>query len=122
MDPVRTAVLDAGKGVRGSANYGGRRQVTLIAAERWLDLQQELDAELDPSIRRANVLVSGLDLENSRGRLLRIGTCVLRIGGEVRPCERMEDAHPGLQNAMSPRWRGGAWAEVLSGGEIAVGD
>jgi MOSC domain-containing protein YiiM len=34
----------------------------------------------------------------------------------------MEDAHPGLQNAMRERWGGGAFAEVLDGGRIAVGD
>ena len=122
MDSVRSATLDVRKGVRGSANYGGRRQVTLIALERWIELQHELNAPIDPKLRRANVMLSGLDLENSRGRILRIGTCLLRIGGETRPCEQMEEAHAGLQNAMRTRWRGGAWAEVLTGGEITVGD
>jgi MOSC domain-containing protein YiiM len=66
--------------------------------------------------------VSGIDLERTRGRLLGIGECLLRIGGEVRPCERMEEAHRGLRDAMSPRWGGGAWAEVIRGGEIRVND
>jgi MOSC domain-containing protein YiiM len=122
MDPVRSATLDAGKGVRGSANYGGRRHVTLISLARWAELGLELKHQIDPSVRRANVLLSGLDLENSGGRVLRIGSCLLRVGGETRPCERMEEAHPGLQNAMRKRWGGGAWAEVIAGGEIAIGD
>ena len=46
----------------------------------------------------------------------------VRINGETRPCERMEDAHPGLQEMMRDRWGGGAFAEVIDGGEIRVGD
>jgi MOSC domain-containing protein YiiM len=122
MDSVPSATLEAGKGVRGSANYGGRRHVTLISAERWKDLTKALGADVHPSTRRANVMVSGLDLEDTRGRILRIGPCLLRIGGETRPCERMEEAHPGLQEAMKTRWGGGVWAEVLTGGDITVGD
>ena len=30
-------VLEAGKGLLGSANYGGRRQVTIVSQERWQD-------------------------------------------------------------------------------------
>jgi MOSC domain-containing protein YiiM len=122
MDPVQSATLDAGRGLRGSANYDGRRHVTIVTTERWSELMEELSAHIDPSARRANLLVSGLDLENSRGRILTLGACLLRIGGETRPCERMDEAFPGLRVAMETRWGGGAWAEVLRGGEIVVGN
>jgi MOSC domain-containing protein YiiM len=122
MDPVASAILDADRGLRGNANLGGRRQVTIISLERWSELMEVLGAELPPSARRANLLVSGIDLEQSRGRVLRIGGTRLRINGETRPCERMEEAHAGLEALMRDRWGGGAFAEVLDGGEIRVGD
>jgi MOSC domain-containing protein YiiM len=122
MDAVRSAALVEGRGVRESANYGGRRHVTIITSERWSELMNELGASIDPSARRANLMVSGLNLENSGGRRLLVGECTLLIGGETRPCERMEEALTGLQEAMRSRWGGGAWAEVVLGGSIAVGD
>lgn len=42
--------------------------------------------------------------------------------GEVRPCEQMDEAMPGLKAAMSVPWGGGAFGEILDDGEIAVGD
>jgi len=122
MDPVDAGVLIEGQGMEDSANRGSHRQVTVIALERWLEMMAELGADVDPSARRADLMVSGLDLELSRGRLLKVGECVLRIGGEVRPCERMDQAWRGLRDAMSPRWGGGVWGEVLRGGPIAVGE
>jgi MOSC domain-containing protein YiiM len=122
MDAVDTAALEAGSGLRGNANRGGRRQVTIISEARWAELMNALGADLSPSARRANLLVSGIDLENSRGRVLRVGGARLKINGETRPCEQMEQAHAGLQTLMCERWGGGAFAEVLDGGEIHAGD
>ena len=122
MDSRLVAELEAGRGLVGNADRGGRRQVTLISEERWHELMAEVGATLGPEARRANLVISTIDLENTRGRVLRIGVCRLRIGGETRPCEQMEDAAAGLQKAMRARWGGGAFAEVVEGGSIAVGD
>ena len=121
MDPVGAALLEV-SGLRGNANRGGKRQVTIISQERWAELMTALGADVPPSARRANLMVSGLDLENTRGRVLRVGTTRLLINGETRPCEQMDAAHAGLQELMRDRWGGGAFAEVVEGGDIRVGD
>ncbi len=122
MDPVTHGTLVAGQGLLDSANQGGRRQVTLIARERWNLAVQSMGMHIDPIQRRANVLVAGIDLENTHSRILQVGGCRLLIRGETRPCERMDEAVPGLQNALDAHWGGGAFAEILRGGEITVGN
>ena len=122
MDVVEQATLQAGKGLVGNANQGGRRQVTILEREIWAELMTEVGGRLPPSARRANLLICGLSLSSSRKRVLGIGSCRIRILGETKPCERMEEACPGLQAAMSRAWAGGAFGEVLDDGEIVVGD
>jgi MOSC domain-containing protein YiiM len=122
MDPHDRVTLVAGRGIAGNANQGGKRQVTLLSQENWQQVIDRLGSEVDPIARRANLLVSGIDLENCRERVLRIGACRLVVRGETQPCDRMEQAHAGLRHAMSPHWGGGAFAEVLDDGDIAVGD
>lgn len=121
MDSAASATLDE-KGLLGNANRDGFRAVTIVSNERWNALMKEVGAGLGLEARRANLVVSGIDLENSRGKTLRIGACRLRIGGETRPCELMDEAAAGLQEAMRSHWGGGAFATVMNGGQIAVGD
>lgn len=122
MDEADSVELVAGRGIRGNANQGGRRQVTIIEEERWRELMAQLDGSLSPAARRANLMASGIRLANSRGRILRIGNCRIRIFGETKPCERMDEALAGLRDAMRSDWGGGAFGEVLDDGQISVGD
>lgn len=122
MDPTNEALLDPIEGLVGSVDRSRRRQVTILELEAWSAVMSELGACLDPSKRRANILISGVRLANSRNHLLTIGAASVLIGGEVTPCERMEQALVGLQAAMRPNWRGGVFAQVLVGGTIRIGD
>jgi MOSC domain-containing protein YiiM len=122
MDAADKASLVAGRGLVGNANQGGKRQVTIIEQEIWKALMERFASRLSPSARRANLLVEGIHLQNSRGRVLCIGRCRIRIIGETRPCERMDEALPGLRAALGENWGGGAYGEILDDGQIEVGD
>lgn len=122
MDPVREATLVAGQGMQGSVGRSRRRQVTLLERENWERCTADVGSDADPSRRRANIVVSGIALARTRGRVLRIGDVRLAVGGELTPCERMDEVHPGLQAALRPEWRAGVFAQVLDSGVIRIGD
>ncbi|GGC22545.1 molybdenum cofactor biosysynthesis protein [Novosphingobium marinum] len=103
------------------------RQGTLIEARGWADAMADLGLEEAFAIpwqeRRANLLVDGLRLPREVGAIVAVGkTLRLEITDECNPCSRMDAIRPGLKAALTPDWRGGALARVLTGGDIAVGD
>ena len=122
MDPVAEAEAVEGRGLENNANQGGKRQITIIDEARWREATGELGVDVDPRARRANVMLRGIDLERTNGRLLRIGDSLVRIYGETRPCHQMDEAQQGLRAALSPHWRGGAFGEIIEGGTIRIGD
>lgn len=122
MDSIASVEAIERRGLAGNADQGGKRQITLIDEARWREAEAELGTAVDPSARRANVMLRGIDLEATRGRTLRIGGCLVRIYNETRPCYQMDQAFRGLQAALSPRWRAGACGEIVQSGLIAVGD
>jgi len=122
MDPTPRVTLIAGHGIEGNASVGGKRHVTVLSLERWREVERSLGRTISPSARRANVLVSGIDLADARGKLLRLGSARIAVRGETRPCEQMDEASSGLRAALSPPWAGGLFGEVAVGGVIAIGD
>jgi MOSC domain-containing protein YiiM len=122
MDEVTEATLVTGKGLAGDVTTSRRRQVTVIEREVWDAMMKELGADASPAGRRANLMVSGVKLVETRGQILTIGGLRLSVGGELTPCERMDEYLPGLRAAMTPDWRGGIFAQVLDDGVITVGD
>jgi MOSC domain-containing protein YiiM len=122
MTAVGEARLVAGQGIDGTVDRSRRRQITLVEREIWERLTRHLGGDVPASMRRANLLVSGFVLADTRGREFSIGDSRLVIAGELKPCERMDEALPGLRDAMYPDWQGGAFAQVLHDGVIRVGD
>jgi MOSC domain-containing protein YiiM len=66
-------------------------------------------------------MISGLSLAGQRDRVLKVGDCRIRVLGETRPCERMDEAFQGLREAMKAGWGGGSFGEVLDDGQVALG-
>lgn len=101
----------------------GKRQVTVLSLQQWQAACQSINADLVWTIRRANLLVDGLSFSPADvGKQLRIGDLSLEITGETDPCKKMEMAHPGLELALTPDWRGGVTCRVLNDAMIHLGD
>ncbi len=124
MEEIETAKVTQGGGIDG--DYGGgklkKRQVTVLSADVWGEVCAELGAELPWTTRRANLLVSGVDLPKRDGVRITIGALELEVGMETAPCERMDEQHQGLTEALKPDWRGGLACRVLNDAEIRIGD
>jgi len=62
-----------------------------------------------------------------RGPEIRLGTfgsgpVRLEVTNPTQPCQRMEEAFPGLLKALHPEWRGGVTCLVLDDGVVRIGD
>lgn len=121
MDPADAATAVENQGIVGNTDQRGKRQVTVIEKEVFDRVRQALPDAL-PVMRRANVMVSGLRLEETRGSILTLGGVRLQIYGMTRPCERMDEQCPGLRDALMPHWGGGVFGVVLADGDMRVGD
>lgn len=103
LQPVVRASLRAGHGIDGNVSHGRKRQVTLLEREAWQHVRERLGGAVDPSARRANLLIRGVSLADSRGRKIAIGDVRILIYGETRPCHLMDEAAAGLRAAMADR-------------------
>lgn len=79
METVETAAISIEDGVEGNVRTSRRRKVTVMAAEAWDAACGELGAGLPWTLRRANLLVEGLDLPREPGPRLHIGSVVLEV-------------------------------------------
>ncbi|HFA47512.1 MAG TPA: MOSC domain-containing protein [Bacteroidetes bacterium] len=99
----------------------GKRQVTLIQKEHLDTIASILKKEIEPSLTRRNIVVSGINLLALKDMKFRVGEVELQMTGLCHPCTRMEENFgPGGYNAM--RGHGGITAKILKGGNIKIGD
>lgn len=124
MEVLEEVQVTQASGVAGDYRGGvpRKRQVTLLSAEVWAEVCAGLGAELAWTTRRANLLVSGVELPKAAGARLTVGALELEVCVETAPCERMDEQHQGLTAALTPDWRGGVACRVLRDAEIKLGD
>lgn len=123
MVEVRQAEVSLETGVaRDARGKPGDRQVTVVSREAWQRACQALGETVPWTLRRANLLVEGVELAETIGRRIRIGPVVLEVTEETEPCENMDRQHPGLRKALEPEWRGGVTCRIVEPGSISIGD
>lgn len=99
----------------------GGRELTLVEAESLDYLADEHDISLAPGSTRRNVTTRGVRLADLIGREFRIGEVRVRGLEQCEPCAHMEELVG--QPVMRPLvHRAGIVAEILSEGEIEIGD
>lgn len=99
------------------------RQITILSESAWLKACEAVNADLPWTIRRANLLVGGVEFDSKDvGKTIRIGEAVFSITRETNPCALMDQQHRGLREALTPEWRGGVCCNVVAAGSIRVGD
>ena len=95
----------------------GKRQVTVLTQAGWQTACAEAGVDLPWRERRANLLIAGLDLEASVGAVISIGAVKLLVTRKTDPCQRMDEAYPGMFAAMAKQWRGGVCPPASRGAD-----
>jgi MOSC domain-containing protein YiiM len=126
-EPVERVEAVAGGGLRGNRYFFADgdappgRAITLIAAEALESFEAETGIPLTGAESRRNVLVRGVDVNALVGKRFRVGEIECEGVELCEPCTHLEGmTRPGVVKGMVHR--AGLNADVLTGGEIAVGD
>lgn len=122
MEEVNVSIETGIEGDHYSKNEGNR-MITLIQKEHLDVIASVLNRpQIDPSLLRRNVVVSGINLLSLHKRQFKIGDeIILESTGYCHPCSRMEtNLGPGGYNAV--RGHGGLTAKVIKGGTMKLGD
>ena len=124
MDELLSAAITFENGVAEDSRGKKRnhRQLTILSSESWHATCQEMQQQIPWTTRRANFLVEGIELENKTGALLKIGTAIVEITGELEPCNRMDAQVEGLTKALDKNWRGGVTCKIIEEGTVELND
>jgi MOSC domain-containing protein YiiM len=123
--PVPSVRAEAGHGLEGECHWSATpepgQNITLIAAEALEALHEDTGIELSHEASRRNVLTRGIDLNALVGRRFTVGGVECEGIELCEPCNTLAKLteHGVLRGLVH---RGGLRADIVSGGEIAVGD
>ena len=126
-EPVERIEAVAGAGLRGNRYFYADghappgRAITLIAAEALEAFEAETGIPLSAAESRRNVLVRGIDVNALVGKRFRVGEVECEGVELCEPCAHLQSmTRLGVLNGMVHR--AGLNADLLSDGQIAVGD
>jgi MOSC domain-containing protein YiiM len=111
----------AGRGIEGDRKFDSNHDLTLVEAEALEGLTEDTGIELGPGESRRQVMTRGVSLNDLVGKRFRVGELEC-VGEELcEPCNHLQSlTEEGVLRGLVHR--GGLCAEVVSGGEIAIGD
>lgn len=127
----RESVECAEGGILGDRYYSGDGhyapydtcQVTLVSWDDILDIREKFDIDLTDGRHRRNVVVSGVEPTDFLETTFRMGAATLRGTRRRPPCAHVEEVagESGVVEALGDG-RAGICADVIDGGEVAIGD
>jgi MOSC domain-containing protein YiiM len=124
-EPVDSVRAVAGRGLEGNRYFFDQAApgtaLTLIAAEAVEAMEREHGISIEPRESRRNVVTRGIDVNELVGKRFRVGAVECEGVQLCEPCTTLEAmTKPGVINGLVHR--GGLNADILSNGEISVGD
>ena len=125
-EPVESVRALAGRGLEGNryffdADAPPGRALTLIAAEAVEAMEREHGISLEARATRRNVVTRGVDVNSLVGKRFRVGAVECEGVELCEPCAHLESlTKPGIIKGLVHR--GGLNADILSDGDINVGD
>jgi MOSC domain-containing protein YiiM len=125
-EPVESVRALAGRGLEGNRYFYDRKAprgvaLTLIAAEAVEAMEREHGFSLEARATRRNVVTRGIDVNELVGRRFRIGDVECEGVELCEPCAHLQSlTKDGVIKGLAHR--GGLNADILSDGEISVGD
>jgi MOSC domain-containing protein YiiM len=123
--PVDSARAVAGRGLEGNRYFYDDappgRALTLIAAEAVEAMEREHGLSLEARETRRNVVTRDIDVNELVGKRFRIGGVECQGIELCEPCTDLQAmTKPGVIKGLAHR--GGLNADILSDGEISIGD
>jgi MOSC domain-containing protein YiiM len=124
-EPVQSVRALAGRGLEGNRYFFDEaapgRALTLIAAEAVEAMEQDDGISIEPRESRRNVVTRGIDVNALVGKRFRVGNVECHGVELCEPCADLQAmTKPGIIKGLAHR--GGLNADILSDGEISVGD
>lgn len=125
-EPVESVRALAGRGLEGNRYFFARDAppgiaLTLIAAEAVEAMEREHGISIEPRESRRNVVTRDVDVNALVGKTFYIGAVECRGVELCEPCTTLQAmTQPGVIKGLAHR--GGLNADILSDGEISVGD